>query len=122
VIATGITTTVREFSRMTFAELGIELEFVGEGAKEEGIVKRCNSPEFQLPIGKAVIKVDENYFRPTEVDLLIGDPSKANRKLGWKPKHDLASLVKDMIWADVALFRRDEYLLRGGHNIMNYHE
>ena len=122
VIATGITTTVREFSRMTFAELGIELEFVGEGAKEEGIVKQCSNPEFQLPIGKAVIKVDENYFRPTEVDLLIGDPSKANQKLGWKPKHDLASLVKDMIWADVALFRRDEYLLRGGHNIMNYHE
>jgi len=122
VIATGITTTVREFSRMTFAELGIEIEFVGEGAKEEGIVKLCSNPEFQLPIGKSVIKVDENYFRPTEVDLLIGDPSKANQKLGWKPKHDLASLVKDMIWADVALFRRDEYLLRGGHNIMNYHE
>ncbi len=122
VIATGITTTVRDFCRMTFAELGIELAFSGEGEDEEGIVKKCDNPEFQLPEGKAVIKVDRNYFRPTEVDLLIGNPAKANQKLGWVPKHDLKSLVKDMIWADVKLFRRDEYLLKGGHNVMNYHE
>lgn len=122
VIATGITTTVREFCRMTFAELGIDIEFRGEGVEEQGIVTQCHNPEFQIPEGKPVVKVDGNYFRPTEVDLLIGDPSKANRQLGWKPKHDLRSLVKDMIWSDVKLFRRDEYLLRGGHNIMNYHE
>lgn len=122
VIATGITTTVREFSKMTFAELGIDIEFKGEGSDEEGFVTHCHNPEFQLPIGKSIVKVDKNYFRPTEVDLLIGDPTKANTKLGWKPKHDLKSLVKDMIWSDVKLFRRDEYLLRGGHNIMNYHE
>lgn len=122
VIATGITTTVREFSKMTFAELGIDIEFKGEGADEEGFVVKCHHPEFQLPIGKSIVKVDKNYFRPTEVDMLIGDPSKAKQKLGWTPKHDLQSLVKDMIWSDVKLFRRDEYLLRGGHNIMNYHE
>lgn len=122
VIATGITTTVRKFSQMTFAELGIEVEFEGEGVDEQGIVKQCHNPEFQLPKGKAVVKVDKNYFRPTEVDLLIGDPSKAKQKLGWTPKHDLKSLVKDMIWADIKLFRRDEYLLRGGHEVMNYHE
>lgn len=122
VIATGITTTVREFSKMTFAELGIDLEFSGEGVDEQGIVKACHNPEFQLPEGKVVVKVDKNYFRPTEVDLLIGDPSKANKKLGWTPKHNLHSLVKDMIWADIKLFRRDEYLLRGGHKVMNYHE
>ena len=122
VIATGVTTTVREFCKMTFAELGIELEFRGEGEEEQGIVKQCHNPEFQVPEGKPVVKVDTNYFRPTEVDLLIGDPSKAKKKLGWQPKHDLKSLVKDMIWADVKLFRRDEYLLKGGHKVMNYHE
>lgn len=122
VIATGITTTVREFCRMTFAELGIDLEFKGEGVEEQGIVERCHNPEFQLPEGKPVIKVDPNYFRPTEVDLLIGDASKAKRQLGWEPKYDLRALVNDMIWADVKLFRRDEYLLRGGHDIKNYHE
>ena len=87
---------------------------------------RNNGPvtqqEFQLPAGKCVIKVDTNYFRPTEVDLLIGDPTKANQKLNWTPKHDLKALIKDMIWSDVKLFRRDEYLLKGGHKIMNYHE
>ncbi|MCG9909928.1 MAG: GDP-mannose 4,6-dehydratase [Flavobacteriales bacterium] len=122
VISTGVTTTVRDFCRMTFAELGIDLEFKGEGDDEQGIVTRCHNPEFQIPEGKPIIKVDKNYYRPTEVDLLIGDSSKAKEKLGWVPKHDLKSLVKDMIWADVKLFRRDEYLLKGGHKVMNYHE
>lgn len=122
VIATGVTTTVREFCQMTFAELGIDVEFKGEGAEEQGYVVRCHNPEFNLPVGKVIIKVDRNYFRPTEVDILIGDSSKAKQKLGWTPRYDLRALVKDMIWADVKLFRRDEYLLRGGHNIMNYHE
>jgi GDPmannose 4,6-dehydratase len=122
VISTGVTTSVRDFCRMTFAELGIDIEFKGEGEDEQGIVTRCHNPEFQIPEGKPIIKVDKNYYRPTEVDLLIGDSSKAREKLGWVPKHDLKSLVKDMIWADVKLFRRDEYLLKGGHKVMNYHE
>lgn len=122
VIATGITTSVREFSRLAFAELGIDIEFRGKGTEEQGIVTRCHNPEFQVPEGKPVIKVDANYFRPTEVDLLIGDASKARRQLGWEPKYDLRALVNDMVWSDVKLFRRNEYLLRGGHDIMNYHE
>lgn len=122
VIATGITTSVREFSRLAFAELGIDIAFRGEGTEEQGIVMRCHNPEFQVPEGKPVIKVDANYFRPTEVDLLIGDASKARRQLGWEPKYDLRALVNDMVWSDVKLFRRNEYLLRGGHDIMNYHE
>ena len=91
VIATGKTTTVREFVRMSFAEVGIELEFTGTGVNEKAIVSKCNNPEFQLEIGKEVLSIDPAYFRPTEVDLLIGDPTKAKEKLGWVPEHDLAS-------------------------------
>lgn len=122
VIASGITTPVREFARMAFAELGIELEFKGQGVDEIAIVKACNKPEYQVPIGQTVIKVDPHYFRPTEVDLLIGDPSKAKKQLNWKLEYDLPALVKDMVQNDVALFKRDEYLLKGGHKIFNYHE
>src|SRR5690606_31758895 len=122
VIASGITTPVREFARMAFAELGIELEFKGQGVDEIAIVKACNNPEYQVPIGQTVIKVDPHYFRPTEVDLLIGDPSKAKKQLNWKLEYDLPALVKDMVQNDVALFKRDEYLLKGGHKIFNYHE
>lgn len=122
VIASGITTPVREFARMAFAELGIELEFKGQGVDEIAIVKACNNPEYQVPIGHTVIKVDPHYFRPTEVDLLIGDPSKAKKQLNWELEYDLPALVKDMVQNDVALFKRDEYLLKGGHKIFNYHE
>lgn len=122
VIATGVTTPVREFVRMTFAELGIELAFEGEGADEIGRVAKCTNPEYQLEVGKEVVAVDKRYFRPTEVDLLIGDPTKSKTKLGWVPKYDLAALVKDMIHADVALFKRDQYLQKGGHQTMNYYE
>ncbi|GEO03236.1 GDP-mannose 4,6-dehydratase [Adhaeribacter aerolatus] len=122
VIATGITTTVRDFVRMTFEELGIELAFEGEGATETAKVLRCTNPEYQLPVGKEVIAVDPAYFRPTEVELLIGDPTKSKTKLNWEPKYDLPALVKDMIEADVALFKRDAYLMEGGHKIFNYHE
>lgn len=104
VIATGITTRVREFVRMAFAEVGIEIEFDGEGINEKGIVTVCNNQLYQVPIGRIVVEVDPKYFRPTEVDLLIGDPSKSKTKLGWVPKHNLSSLVKDMMQADVALF------------------
>lgn len=122
VIASGITTPVREFARMAFAELGIELEFKGQGVDEIAIVKACNNPEYQVPIGQTVIRVDPHYFRPTEVDLLIGDPSKAKKQLNWELEYDLPALVKDMVQNDVALFKRDEYLLKGGHKIFNYHE
>jgi GDPmannose 4,6-dehydratase len=121
VIATGVTTTVRDFVKLSFAEAGIELEFRGEGVNEKGYIKACHS-DYQLPVGKEVVRVDPKYFRPTEVELLLGDPSKAHQKLNWKPKHNLASLVKDMMASDLALFKRDKYLLEGGHKVMNYHE
>lgn len=103
VIATGVTTTVRDFIKMAFAETGIELEFKGEGINEKGIVKSCSNPAYQLEIGKEVVAVDPEYFRPTEVELLIGDASKANTKLGWKPKYNLAGLVKEMVAKDIEL-------------------
>jgi GDPmannose 4,6-dehydratase len=105
VIATGITTPVRDFVRMAFDELGIELEFSGKGAEEVAVVTACRNKEFILPIGKEVVAVDAAYFRPTEVELLIGDPTKAKTKLGWEPKYDLAELVREMMLADVELFR-----------------
>lgn len=122
VIATGITTTIREFVILTFRELGIELEFKGQGVNETAVVTQCNHPDYQLPIGKEVLAIDERYFRPTEVELLIGDPTKSKTKLGWVPKYDLAGLVKDMVTADVALFKRDNFLRNGGHTVLNYFE
>ena len=110
VIATGKTTTVREFVRMAFEEVGIELEFKGAGVNEKASVVKCNNPDFQIEIGKEVLSVDPSYFRPTEVDLLIGDPTKAKEKLGWVPEHDLASLVKDMMQSDVMLMKKNLYL------------
>jgi GDPmannose 4,6-dehydratase len=122
VIATGITTTVRDFVRMSFAELGIELAFEGEGQNEVGKVTSCSNPDYQLEVGKEVIKVDPEYYRPTEVDLLIGDPTKAREKLGWELDFTLESLVKDMVQSDVALFKRDQFLMKGGHKVFSYHE
>ena len=104
VIATGITTTVRDFVRMAFEEVGIELDFLGEGVNEIARVKACHNPLYQLEIGKEVVSIDPRYFRPTEVELLIGDPTKAKEKLGWKLKYDLPALVKDMMESDVKLF------------------
>ena len=122
VIATGVTTYVRDFVRMAFFEVGVELEFKGEGVDEVGYVKACNNPEYQIETGKAVVAVDKKYFRPTEVELLIGDPTKCNQKLGWKPKYDLKGLVNDMMTNDLDLYKRDKYLQKGGHKIMNYYE
>ena len=107
VIATGETTSVRDFVRMAFAEVGIELEFRGEGVNEKAYVASCNNENYKLEIGKEVLSVDPSYFRPTEVDLLIGDPTKAKEKLGWVPEHDLASLVKDMMASDLKLFKNE---------------
>jgi GDPmannose 4,6-dehydratase len=101
VIATGVTTSVREFIKLAFDEVGIELKFSGEGIDERATVAKCNNPAYQLPIGKEVVAVDPAYFRPTEVELLIGDPTKAKEKLGWVPKYDLAGLVKEMIASDL---------------------
>jgi GDPmannose 4,6-dehydratase len=122
VIATGKTTEVREFVRMSFKEVGIEIEFKGTGVEEKGYIKSCSNPAYQVEAGREVVAIDPRYFRPTEVDLLIGDPTKSNTRLGWYPKHDLASLVKDMMEHDIKLFERDKYLLEGGHKIFNYHE
>ncbi|MDC3246278.1 GDP-mannose 4,6-dehydratase [Flavobacteriaceae bacterium] len=122
VIATGTTTTVRDFVRLSFAEVGIELEFKGEGADEKAHVISCKNPEYQIEIGKEVLAVDPKYFRPTEVDLLIGDPTKAKEKLGWIPEYDLNFLVKDMMKSDIILMKKDQYLKDGGYTTLNYFE
>lgn len=122
VIATGVTTRVREFVRMAFMEVGIEVEFKGEGVNEKAYVVSCSNPEFQLEKGKQVVAVDPKYFRPTEVDLLIGDPTKSKTKLGWKPKYDLAMLVKEMVAADVDHFRKERLLKESGYVIKNQFE
>jgi GDPmannose 4,6-dehydratase len=106
VIATGETTPVRDFVIMAFAELGIQLDFFGDGINEIGVVAACENEEFQLPIGKKVVSVDPNYFRPTEVDLLIGDSTKARTVLGWAPKYDLSMLVSEMMENDLEEFRK----------------
>ncbi len=122
VIATGKTTSVRDFVRMSFEHVGIELEFKGEGSDESIRDRSCNNPEFQLEIGKEVVAVDEKYYRPTEVDLLIGDASKAKNKLGWVPEYDLEGLVEDMMRSDVKLMKKQQYLQDGGYRIKNYFE
>jgi GDPmannose 4,6-dehydratase len=122
VIATGVTTPVRDFVRMAFSEVGIELEFKGKDENEIGIVKTCKNPEFQLEIGKEVIAVDKRYYRPTEVELLIGDPTKAQTKLGWKPKYDLPALVKEMVDNDVDLFKKEKLLQQSGYYVRNQFE
>ena len=109
VIATGITTSIRDFLQMAFAEAGITLEFIGEAEKEVGIVKAASSPEHAALIGKEVIAVDKKYYRPTEVDLLIGDPTKAQKQLGWKPKYDLPMLVKEMVASDLEYSQKEKY-------------
>jgi GDPmannose 4,6-dehydratase len=114
VIATGVTTTVRDFVKMSFAELGIEVEFSGKDEQEKGVIidideDKCKSLGIDptaMKFGQTVVKVDPKYFRPTEVDLLIGDPTKANTKLGWKPKYDLAGLVKEMVMGDLVVMRK----------------
>lgn len=122
VIATGITTSVRDFVKMAFSEVGINIAFRGKGIEEEGIIVSCSNLDFQLAEEKVVVKIDPEYHRPTEVDLLIGDASKCREKLNWQPKYDLAQLVKEMMAADVALFKREKYLKDGGHDTLNYFE
>jgi GDPmannose 4,6-dehydratase len=130
VIATGVTTTVRDFVRMSFAELGIEIEFSGKDEHEKGVIidideeviKTLGLNSELLKPGQTVVRVDPKYFRPTEVDLLLGDPTKSKTQLGWTPKFDLPLLVKDMISSDLNLMKKDEYLKQGGYNTLNYFE
>lgn len=122
VIATGVTTTVRDFIKMSFQEIGVELEFRGEGVEEKAYVASSNNPEFPVEVGKEVMAIDPRYFRPTEVDLLLGDPTKAMTKLNWTPKYDLPALVKDMMQADITLFQKDQLLAQSGHTVPNYYE
>nr|WP_294781788.1 GDP-mannose 4,6-dehydratase [uncultured Flavobacterium sp.] len=122
VIATGKTTPVREFVRMSFAEVGIELEFRGVGVDEKGFVLSCSNPDYQLPIGKEVLAVDPHYFRPTEVDLLIGNPTKAKTKLGWECEYELSELVKEMMESDLKLMRKEQLLKESGFAVLNYFE
>ena len=122
VIATGKSYSVRDFMSMAFAEAGVELEFRGSGVDEKAYVKSCSHPDYQLPAGKLVMSVDARYFRPTEVELLIGDATRAMEKLKWKPKYDLPALVREMVEADIDLFKKDKYLKEGGHKIFNYYE
>ncbi|HEX8060204.1 MAG TPA: GDP-mannose 4,6-dehydratase [Cyclobacteriaceae bacterium] len=122
VIATGVTTTVREFIVKSFNCLGIEIEFRGKGVNEEGVVSKITDKATKVKVGDVIVKIDPKYFRPTEVELLIGDPTKAKKELNWKLKYDLDALVKDMITSDYELFRRDTYLKEGGHKIFQYNE
>ena len=122
VIATGRTTTVRDFVRMAFAEAGIELEFDGDGIEERALVKSCSNPDYQLEAGKEVLSIDPKYFRPTEVDLLIGDASKAKEKLGWSPDYTVEDLIKEMMESDLQLMRKEKFLKEGGFNVLNYYE
>lgn len=130
VIATGITTPVREFVRMSFADLGIDLIFEGEGESEIGKVSALNQnrltelelQDTKLKVGDIVVAVDPRYYRPTEVDLLIGDPTKSQTKLGWKPKYDLPALVKDMMKSDLKLMKRQKFLKDSGYKILSEHE
>jgi len=130
VIATGVTTTVRDFVKMSFAELGIEVEFSGKDENEKGVIididydlaHSLGLNTDQLHFGSTVVRVDAKYFRPTEVDLLLGDPTKSKTKLGWEPKYDLPLLVKDMVQADLLLMKKDEYLKKQGFKTLNYFE
>ena len=130
VIATGVTTTVRDFVKMAFAELGVDVEFSGKDENEKGViidvdeekVKSLGLKVESLHLGETVVRVDPKYFRPTEVDLLLGDPTKSKTQLGWEPKYDLAALVKDMVLSDLNLMKKDEYLKDGGYKTLNYFE
>ena len=122
VIATGVTTSVRDFISLAFDQVGIKLEFVGTKKDEKGIVKSCSNPEYQVEIGKIVVNVDPKYYRPTEVDLLIGDAAKCREKLKWEPKYNLSKLVKEMMESDLNHTKKEKYLNEGGHNTFDYHE
>lgn len=109
VLATGVTTYIRDFVKMAFAEVGVELAFEGEAENETATVVACHKPEYQLEIGKVVVRIDPQYYRPTEVDLLIGDPTKSKTKLGWEPQYDVQALCAEMVQSDLELTKKDSY-------------
>jgi GDPmannose 4,6-dehydratase len=134
VISTGITTTIRDFIKMSFQEMGVTVEFKGESEKEEGFIAAINDAKFsevvgetyldafKKRLGETVVGVDPAYFRPTEVDILIGDNTKARTKLGWEPAYDLKALCQDMMLHDLNLMKKEEFLKNGGYKILNYFE
>jgi GDPmannose 4,6-dehydratase len=122
VIATGITTTIRDMLALAFQQVGIDLEFKGKGNDERGVVSSCHHPDYQLPSGKEVVTIDPRYFRPTEVDLLIGDATKAREKLGWKPEYDLQALIKEMVQSDLKDVQSEKFLKNGGFKTKNRFE
>ena len=122
VIATGTTTTIRDFVKMAFSHIGVELEFKGTGVDEKALVKKCKNKKYQLEIGKEILSIDPKYLRPTEVDLLVGNPTKAKTKLGWELEYDLQALVEDMMESDLKLMTKDQYLKNGGYETLNYFE
>lgn len=121
VIATGVTTEIREFIRMAFAEAGIEIAFKGEGVDEIGYVV-SSTPQYPVAVGTEVVAIDPRYFRPTEVDLLIGDPTKSKTKLGWTPKYTVQTLCAEMVAADIQLFQKEKLLQESGFDIKNQYE
>ncbi|MBW2937717.1 GDP-mannose 4,6-dehydratase [Aureisphaera sp. CAU 1614] len=122
VIATGETTSVRDFIKMAFAQIGVTLRFEGTGVDEKGFVETSTHKDFPIKIGQEVVSVDANYFRPTEVDLLVGDATKAKEKLGWVPEYSLGDLVKEMMQSDIKLMQKEQYLKEGGYKTLNYFE
>ena len=122
VIATGRSTSIRDMVKMAFAHIGVTLAFKGEGMNEIAVVKSCSNENYNVEIGKEVLAIDPKYFRPTEVDLLIGDATKAKEKLGWVPEISLEQLVEEMMQSDLKLFKRDKYLKEGGHQTLNHFE
>jgi GDPmannose 4,6-dehydratase len=123
VLATGITTYIRDFVKMAFAEVGVELSFSGEGVNEVGVISKINnSQNYGMKLGQTVVKVDPRYYRPTEVDLLIGDATKAKTKLNWVPKYTLAEMVKEMVAADIIVFKKEQLLHNNGFTIEKEHE
>ncbi len=122
VIATGVNNSVRDFVKFSFAHIGVEIDFTGKGVDEKGVVARCDNPEYQLEIGSEVVSVDPRYFRPTEVEELLGDASKARDKLGWTPTYDLPAIVDEMMESDLKLAKQDDYLQQGGFTTKSYFE
>ncbi len=122
VVATGVTTTVREFIIKTFIRLGVVIEFKGSGVNEIGIVSEIKDSNTKVKLGDVIMRIDPKYFRPTEVELLIGDPTKAKQELKWELEYDLDKLVDDMVSSDLQLFKRDHYLKEGGHKVFQYNE
>ena len=122
VIATGTTTSIRDFVHKAFGILGISIRLEGKGENEKGIVTKCSNSLYQIPIGSEVLSIDPAYYRPTEVDLLIGDPTKANTELNWIPKYDLDMLVKEMVEADLELFKQSKILIEKGYKIVDINE